>query len=154
MKEKSNTEAIHRELEREPTCFERLVLFGKQIRHKNQKLIGEDVDSDEEIEIKIVTKSKKPFTYSTEKWSKTVTIEEVIQMSQSDEAPKMELEKKTSSRGEFCKATARTIRTVINRFTTRHHEGEGETSVETHPRTEQRVHAQTEISIKFKVYIT
>ena len=109
-------------------------------------------DSDEEIEIKIVTKSKKPFTYSTEKWSKTVTIEEVIQMSQSDEAPKMELEKKTSSRGEFCKATARTLRTVINRFTTRHHEGE--TSGETLPRTEQRVHAQTEISIKFKVYIT
>lgn len=52
MKEKSNTEAIHRELEREPTCFERLVLFGKQIRHKNQKLIGEDVDSDEEIDEK------------------------------------------------------------------------------------------------------
>ena len=109
--------------------------------------------SDEEIEIQIVTKSKEPFTYSTEKWSKTVTIEEVIQMSQSEEAPKIELDKKSSSSGEFCKATVRTLRTVVNRFTTCHQGDDQETTERTAPQTEQRGHAQTEISIKFMVYV-
>merc|ERR1711911_113560 len=108
-------------------------------------------NSDEEIEIKIVTKSKKPFTYSTDKWSKTVTIEKVIQMSQSNEAPKIELDKKSSSSRDFCKATARTLRTVANRLTTCHHEEV--TTEETQSGTEQRDPAQTEISIKFKVFI-
>ena len=98
-----------------------------------------------------MTKSKKPFKFSSDKWSKTVKIEEVIQMSQSDEAPKIELDKKSSSSRDFCKATARTLRAVANRLTTCHHEEEN-TEV-TLPGTEQRDPAQTEISIKFKVFI-
>ena len=108
-------------------------------------------DSDEEIEIKISIKSKKPFKHNTEKWSKTVTIEEVIQMSQSDEAPKIELDKKSESSRDFCKATVRTFRTVVNRFTTCHHEIVTPER-ETLPGTEQGGHAQ--ISLKFKVYST
>ena len=104
-------------------------------------------DDSDELEIKIVTKSKRPFMYSTEKWSKTVTIEQVIQMSQSDEAAKIELDKKSSSSQDFCKATVRTVKTVVNRFTNQ----DGESSEETMPRTERREHAQTEIRIKFKV---
>ena len=101
-------------------------------------------DSDEEIEIKILTKSKTPFTFSTEKWSKTVKIEEVIQMSQSDEAPKIELDKESSLRRSFCKATASTLREVANRLTTCHHEEE----------TTEEAQPGTEIIIKFRVYIT
>ena len=88
--------------------------------------------------------------FSTEKWSKTVTVEKVIQMSQSDEASKIELDKKSSSSQDFCRATARTVRTVVNRFTTQ----DGESSEETLPRTKHREKAQTEIRIKFKVYVT
>ena len=107
-------------------------------------------DDSDELEIKIVTKSKRPFMYSTEKWSKTVTVEQVIQMSQSDEAAKIELDKKSSSSQDFCKATVRTVKTVVNRFTNQ----DGESSEETRPRTECREHAQPEIRIKFKVYVT
>ena len=107
-------------------------------------------DDSDELEIKIVTKSKRPFMYSTEKWSKAVTVEQVIQMSQSDEAPKIELIKKSSSSQDFCRASVRTLRTVVNRFTTQ----DGDSSEETLPRTERREHAQTEIRIKFKVYVT
>ena len=67
-------------------------------------------------------------------------------MSQSDEAPKIELDKESSMRRDFCKATARTLRTVANRLTTCHHEGETTA-------TEEAL-SGTEISIKFKVYIT
>ena len=107
-------------------------------------------DDSDELEIKIVTKSKRPFMYSTEKWSKAVTVEQVIQMSQSDEAPKIELIKKSSSSQDFCRASVRTLRTVVNRFTTQ----DGDSSEETLPRTERREHAQTEIRIKFKVDVT
>ena len=107
-------------------------------------------DDSDELEIKIVSKSKRPFMYSTEKWSKTVTVEQVIQMSQSDEVAKIELDKKSSSSQDFCKATVRTLKTFVNRFTTQ----DGESTEETRPRTERREQAQPEIRIKFKVYVT
>ena len=110
---------------------------------------------DKEIEINIETKSQRPFMYYTEKWSKKVTIEQVIEMSHSEEAPKLELEKKSSTSRDFCKATGKTFRTVVKRFATRDQDG-GEDSEETHsPRYQsENVSAQTEITMKFKVYVT
>ena len=107
--------------------------------------------SDKEIEINIETKSKRPFMYSTEKWSKTVTIEQVIEMSHSYESPNFELEKQSSTSQDFFKATGKSFRTLVRRLTT--HNREEESYVNNQTPREQMDNTKTGIKMKFIVYV-